>query len=110
MSEKEYSQILRTLLHREISPEDYELLLRLDETLPKRNVLSAEAVSAATRTRQGRVEDGDCAICTCPLVDGVVSVLCCDHTFHDECIRNWLTTGRNSCPMCGTAQCGECDE
>jgi len=24
----------------------------------------------------------------------------CKHVYHRECIDEWLTTGRNSCPMC----------
>ncbi|KAI9732651.1 MAG: hypothetical protein M1834_003988 [Cirrosporium novae-zelandiae] len=31
----------------------------------------------------------------------------CDHTYHRECIDEWLTTGRNSCPLCRGQGVGE---
>jgi hypothetical protein len=34
----------------------------------------------------------------------------CHHLFHRECIDQWLTTGRNSCPLCRTQGVGEMEE
>lgn len=42
----------------------------------------------------------ECAICTQPFQRGECkAVLSCVHTFHDECIKRWLSVSR-SCPMC----------
>ena len=32
--------------------------------------------------------------------DSVRKLVRCQHIFHQECIDQWLTTGRNSCPLC----------
>lgn len=50
----------------------------------------------------GQAIDGRCLIC---LSDFEADQECrqlnnCRHMFHRECIDQWLTTGRNSCPLC----------
>ncbi|KAL8999110.1 MAG: hypothetical protein Q9169_001998 [Polycauliona sp. 2 TL-2023] len=43
-----------------------------------------------------------CLVCLCDYEVGeeVRRLTKCDHLFHRECIDQWLTTGRNSCPLC----------
>ncbi|KAI4183338.1 MAG: hypothetical protein L6R41_005450 [Letrouitia leprolyta] len=43
-----------------------------------------------------------CLVCLCDYeIDEEVRRLNkCKHLFHRECIDQWLTTGRNSCPLC----------
>ncbi|KAL8866375.1 MAG: hypothetical protein Q9174_006340 [Haloplaca sp. 1 TL-2023] len=43
-----------------------------------------------------------CLVCLCDyeLNEEVRQLTKCKHLFHRECIDQWLTTGRNSCPLC----------
>ena len=42
----------------------------------------------------------ECVICYESLKDKPSNVLPCGHSFHRECIHNWLTRGNNTCPTC----------
>lgn len=47
-----------------------------------------------------------CSVCLDTLEpENDVRVLTCDHVFHDECIRRWLTTRKGSCPLCKRDYC-----
>ncbi|KAF3938941.1 hypothetical protein ABW19_dt0201692 [Dactylella cylindrospora] len=43
-----------------------------------------------------------CLVCLCDFENGEVcrQLVRCQHIFHRDCIDEWLTTGRNSCPLC----------
>ncbi|KAF2805683.1 uncharacterized protein BDZ99DRAFT_490639 [Mytilinidion resinicola] len=43
-----------------------------------------------------------CLVCLCDFEVGqeARNLIKCGHLFHRECIDQWLTTGRNSCPLC----------
>ncbi|KAL8680858.1 MAG: hypothetical protein Q9186_002977 [Xanthomendoza sp. 1 TL-2023] len=43
-----------------------------------------------------------CLVCLCDYEVGeeIRRLTKCNHLFHRECIDQWLTTGRNSCPLC----------
>merc|ERR1712167_15636 len=110
LSAEQYRAIMRDLQSRDITPEDYELLLRLDETVPKKNVLTKEAASAMLKQliQEARADEAlECSICVEQYEAGEqVATLCCGHNYHPACIHNWLTTGKATCPMCGAQQCG----
>ncbi|KAL1632973.1 hypothetical protein SLS56_003259 [Neofusicoccum ribis] len=46
--------------------------------------------------------DQRCLVCLCEYQtdDEARKLIKCGHLFHKECIDQWLTTGRNSCPLC----------
>jgi hypothetical protein len=46
--------------------------------------------------------DQRCLVCLCDFEakDTGRKLVKCSHLFHKECIDQWLTTGRNSCPLC----------
>ncbi len=98
--------LMQELQGRELTPEDYDLLLRLDEALPKRNVLTKSEVAKALAQRQSNDGDEQCSICFTDFDAGeMVAVLSCDHVYHPTCVQSWLTSGRNTCPLCGVKQC-----
>ncbi|KAF2002294.1 hypothetical protein P154DRAFT_521111 [Amniculicola lignicola CBS 123094] len=46
--------------------------------------------------------DTRCLVCLCDfeISEEARRLVNCGHLFHRECIDQWLTTGRNSCPLC----------
>ncbi|QQK44567.1 RING finger protein [Penicillium digitatum] len=62
--------------------------------------LVAEAVEGAGTIH---IQDGErCLICLSDyeVAEEVRELGKCKHVFHKDCIDQWLTTGRNSCPLC----------
>jgi hypothetical protein len=53
-----------------------------------------------------------CLVCLADFEEKEVArkLATCHHLFHRECIDQWLTTGRNSCPLCRTQGVGEAEE
>jgi len=96
---------IEDLMTREISPEDYELLLLLDEGIKKNRTLSAGAAAALPQAPAGGSWLGDeCRICLCAFECGedVRLLPSCGHTFHAPCVEQWLSSSRAACPLCGT--------
>ncbi|ORY09521.1 hypothetical protein BCR34DRAFT_454845, partial [Clohesyomyces aquaticus] len=63
-------------------------------------IMTAEAVDGSDTIRLAA--DQRCLVCLCDFeVDEEARKLVnCGHLFHKICIDQWLTTGRNSCPLC----------
>lgn len=94
---------IRDLMSREISPEDYDLLLLLDEGVKKARTLSSGAAAALPQA-EGSAWVGDaCSICLCALEDGedVRMLPACGHHFHAPCVEHWLSSSKATCPLCG---------
>lgn len=95
------------LLFREITPEDYEMLLRLDESVAKPSVAEADAVTASLDKlpllSEEEIKDSSCTICLNLFeVGDAVPILPCQHHFHRSCLARWLAErpGRPTCPLC----------
>lgn len=89
------------LLHRDITPEDYEMLLRLDEQVERRTA-SASTVESLPTMRGEDVLGEDCSVCLSAFeADDIVASLPCQHRFHRDCIAKWLSECRCKCPLCG---------
>lgn len=93
------------LQHREIGPEDYELLLLLDASIAPKTV----STSFLTSLRVVIVEEANllgelCAICIEPYRESdKAKQLPCQHYFHENCIDNWLSNASLNCPLDGVS-------
>jgi len=90
------------LLYREITPEDYDLLLRLDELVAKKTA-GAEALERLRPVPLGQRRHDTCGVCLMPWEDAEEDVVCVPcpaaHEFHRACVTRWLTQCKNSCPV-----------
>ncbi|CAE7230647.1 PJA1 [Symbiodinium sp. CCMP2592] len=89
------------LLSREITPDDYELLLRLDRAVAP-PVASSDRIEALPNLLPADFSGGVCSICLMPFQeDSNVTAMSCKHQFHRGCISKWLAECRKTCPLCG---------
>jgi len=91
------------LLDRDITPNDYEMLLQLDDSLSRP---TADRASLADSLRPALAQEllGEkCSICLQGFDERNenVSALPCGHAFHEECITKWLVESCKFCPLCG---------
>ena len=87
------------LQHRDLGPDDYDMLRQLDER-PNQGASAREIDVLPTRVVQEGQDLGDCCICLERMAEGnEVTTLCCFHVFHSGCIRRWLET-KAQCPIC----------
>eukprot|EP00928_Gymnodinium_smaydae_P053080 TRINITY_DN37158_c0_g1_i1.p2 TRINITY_DN37158_c0_g1~~TRINITY_DN37158_c0_g1_i1.p2 ORF type:complete len:261 (+),score=57.01 TRINITY_DN37158_c0_g1_i1:129-911(+) len=101
---------LMDLMYRDLKPEDYSLLSKLDENVPNRNTASEASIDQLPRRRAVELlketagAESRCGVC---LVDFEpeceVVQLPCAHGFHTACITRWLAQCKNTCPLCGAA-------
>lgn len=92
---------LIALQTRELTPEDYEILLLLDQSV-KPKTLSKEKVN----TFPCVILDCDCSdTCTICMTSYEIGesqkTLPCGHKFHTPCIDHWLTNSSVKCPLDG---------
>lgn len=89
------------LMQRDITPEDYDMLLRLDASLPKRTANK----SILEKLRPVPFADRQhnlCGVCLMhfELEDDILAVPCPgQHEFHRACISKWLVECKNCCPV-----------
>mmetsp|Transcript_16994 Transcript_16994/g.54443 ORF Transcript_16994/g.54443 Transcript_16994/m.54443 type:complete len:284 (-) Transcript_16994:25-876(-) len=96
---------IRELMNRDLTPEDYELLLLLDEGVKRARTLTSGAAAALSQAPPcGSWVGDECRICLCALEAGEdVRVLpACGHAYHGPCVERWLSSSRATCPLCGT--------
>eukprot|EP00164_Ancoracysta_twista_P003906 GFYU01005236.1.p1 GENE.GFYU01005236.1~~GFYU01005236.1.p1 ORF type:complete len:312 (-),score=37.64 GFYU01005236.1:274-1209(-) len=112
MTQAERLRLRLALTDRDFSPEDYETLLQLDETVGvSRGALPPQIARLPTHAlpegyeeasaTQGRDDDKvRCRICLAKFRGGVmVKTIPCMHQFHSECIDQWLSIN-SVCPLC----------
>lgn len=90
------------LMNRDIRPEDFELLSKLDDAVPNRNTAEQSLVESLPEVRVSSCTTSECGVCLGCLAEPVVQ-LPCRHAFHQACISRWLTQCKNACPLCSAS-------
>ena len=97
--------LLINIQDRELTPEDYEMLLRLDERVAPKTVDRSllEKLHTDTVTDDAEEKETLCTVCMDKYEWGDLRKhLPCGHHFHVECIDNWLSNQSTNCPLDGT--------
>lgn len=97
-----YLEFLISIQHREITPEDYEYLSRLDEMIKKKTVNEKILSGLRVEIVTSDLIDADdlCGVCMEPYaLDEERKYLPCGHKFHSDCIDQWLSKESNCCPI-----------
>ena len=91
---------LSDILFREITPEDYDVLLQLD-TQPPSSASPADIVALPSVDARD-VDQVSCIFCLSPYdATERLTKLPCSHAFHKNCIAEWLLQHKPACPLCG---------
>lgn len=94
--------LLITLQDRDLTPEDYEILLRLDERVAAKTVESDILKSLKTDKATSENAGESCSVCMEEYTVGQDRThLPCGHVFHGPCIDTWLTKNSQNCPLDG---------
>ncbi len=94
--------VLINLQNRDLTPEDYELLLRLDERVAPQTVTQDVLDGFRTDVASESDTHQECAVCmeTYQVGQGRKH-LPCGHVFHAHCIDTWLSNSSLNCPLDG---------
>jgi len=97
------AQQLLDLQNRELTPEDYELLLMLDESVKPKTISASIVDSFPTRKANSNdISKDPCGVCLVEFCEGDdIKSLPCGHIYHAECISKWLTERSTKCPLYG---------
>lgn len=96
-----FMNLLIALQNREITPEDYDLLVQLDCAV-KPKTLSKDQIDSLRSDTVTSVLDDVCSICIEDYTPGEQrKFLPCGHYFHGQCIQTWLSWTSNRCPLGG---------
>ena len=100
--ENDLVNVLINLQNRDLTPEDYELLLRLDERVAPKTV-SKKILNSFTTDHVTEAEvNGECTVCMENYqVCQERKHLPCGHIFHSSCIDTWLQNSSLNCPLDG---------
>ena len=93
-------EFLLDLQDREVTPEDYELLLQLDDSVTKKALPDERVASLETDAVTEEHVDDTCGVCMENYVVGETrKILPCGHMFHENGIKTWLSYSSTKCPL-----------
>lgn len=96
-----FTSLLVELQNRDITPEDYDLLIQLDSSVKPKTLSEAQIDSLRSEIVTSILDDV-CNICIEDYTPGEErKFLPCGHYFHGQCIRTWLSWTSNRCPVDG---------
>ena len=95
------ANLLMNMQHRDLTPEDYDLLLQLDEARVKPKTMSENKLN----TFKTDIVDSNDNLEVCPICMDLYEkgqerkYLPCNHAFHSKCIDSWLKNSSMNCPI-----------
>lgn len=100
--ESNFVSVLINLQHRDLTPEDYDLLLRLDESVAPKTVDKSLLDNFKTDVVDNNSAGDICPVCMDAYEIGQNrKFLPCNHVFHAKCIDMWLENSSRNCPIDG---------
>jgi hypothetical protein len=95
-------QQMLDMCNRDLTPEDYELLLRLDEAVAKKTVKQETLTNLMEQIIDKEAQLAEvCTVCMFNYELGDrAKYLPCNHFFHVDCIVPYLSSYGQSCPVC----------
>ena len=92
--------LLIALQTRDVTPEDYDMLLQLDESIAPKTLSENILDSFKTDTVDSSVEKECCTVCMEHYnIGDIRKFLPCGHVFHTNCIDMWLKNSSMNCPI-----------
>jgi len=93
-------QQLAELQSRELNPEDYDMLLMLDEQIAKKTLDQGKIDGYESRPMTPSRLGTTCQVCLADIEVGEIGkLLPCGHEFHKDCVVKWLTECKDTCPL-----------
>lgn len=77
----------------------FEMLFPTETLEPVNETLTESEFDNLTIYNKNDLEN-DCHICLDKLLNNCNIILKCNHIFHKECLKEWLTKNSTKCPMC----------
>ena len=95
---------LNEMMQRELTPEDYEILLLLDAKVTPATCRTCSAAQLERFPEIAAPVHTECGVCLFEFEAGekkVKQLPCCSRAlFHPQCIFKWLVETKNQCPSC----------